>query len=203
MSDSSIIYRLVEHYQYEQEIKKSIFLAHAVPVTSEDQVHEWLEKLRVLEARHNCWAYRIGQKYRSDDDGEPSGTAGRPILQVIEKQNFDQVLILVVRWFGGIKLGAGGLIRAYGGTAAECLRQAPCAEYIPQKTVSILCAFSDHALLKARIAEYDAQIIGEEFGAEVEMKITVPKNAYTALYDRVLDLTRGQAVIIDTEEAEN
>ncbi|EUK18019.1 IMPACT family protein [Commensalibacter papalotli (ex Servin-Garciduenas et al. 2014)] len=196
MSDNTI-YRLIEPYQYEQEIKKSIFLAHAVPVASEEQAQEWLQKLRVPEATHNCWAYRIGQKYRSDDDGEPSGTAGRPILQIIEKQNFDQVLILVIRWFGGIKLGAGGLIRAYGGTAAECLRQAPRAEYIPQKTASILCSFSDHALLKARIVEYDAQIISEEFGAEVEMKITVPEDTYVALYDRVLDLTRGQAVIIE------
>lgn len=196
MSDNTI-YRLIEPYQYEQEIKKSIFLAHAVPVASEEQAQEWLQKLRVPEATHNCWAYRIGQRYRSDDDGEPSGTAGRPILQIIEKQNFDQVLILVIRWFGGIKLGAGGLIRAYGGTAAECLRQAPRAEYIPQKTASILCSFSDHALLKARIVEYDAQIISEEFGAEVEMKITVPEDTYVALYDRVLDLTRGQAVIIE------
>ncbi|CAI3940086.1 YigZ family protein [Commensalibacter papalotli (ex Botero et al. 2024)] len=196
MSDNTI-YRLIEPYQYEQEIKKSIFLAHVVPVASEEQAQEWLQKLRVPEATHNCWAYRIGQKYRSDDDGEPSGTAGRPILQIIEKQNFDQVLILVIRWFGGIKLGAGGLIRAYGGTAAECLRQAPRAEYIPQKTASILCSFSDHALLKARIVEYDAQIISEEFGAEVEMKITVPEDTYVALYDRVLDLTRGQAVIIE------
>ncbi|MDI2091362.1 IMPACT family protein [Commensalibacter oyaizuii] len=199
MDKNNIIYQLTGPYQYKQEIKKSIFLAHAIPVVSEDQVHEWLHKLRVSEATHNCWAYRIGQKYRSDDDGEPSGTAGRPILQVIEKQNFDQVLILVIRWFGGIKLGAGGLIRAYGGTAAQCLRQAPCAEYIPQKTASILCSFSDHALLKARITEYDAQIIAEEFGAEVEMKITVPEDAYNALYDRVLDLTRGQAVVIEAD----
>lgn len=199
MSKDNTIYRLTEPYQYEQEIKKSIFLAHAIPVASEEQAQEWLEKLKVPEATHNCWAYRIGQKYRSDDDGEPSGTAGRPILQIIEKQNFDQVLILVIRWFGGIKLGAGGLIRAYGGTAAECLRQAPRAEYIPQKTASILCSFSDHALLKARIAEYDAQILAEEFAAEVEMKITVPEDAYAALYDRVLDLTRGQAVIMEDD----
>lgn len=197
MSKNNTIYRLIEPYQYEQEIKKSIFLAHAVPVASEEQAQEWLAKLRVTEATHNCWAYRIGQKYRSDDDGEPSGTAGRPILQIIEKQNFDQVLILVIRWFGGIKLGAGGLIRAYGGTAAECLRQAPSAKYIPQKIATILCSFSDYALLKARITEYEAQIFAEAFGAEVEMKITVPEDAYAALYDRVLDLTRGQAVIME------
>ncbi|CAI3935139.1 IMPACT family protein [Commensalibacter communis] len=199
MNTAVTIYRLVEPYQYEKEIKKSVFIAHAVPVLSEEQAHEWLKKLSIPEATHNCWAYRIGQKYRSDDDGEPSGTAGRPILQVIEKQNFDQLLILVIRWFGGIKLGAGGLIRAYSGTAAECLRQAPRTEYIPQKTASILCSFSDYALLKARMAEYDAQIINEEFGAEVEIEITVPEDAYTALYDRILDLTRGQAVIVECQ----
>ncbi|MDI2112821.1 IMPACT family protein [Commensalibacter nepenthis] len=197
MNTADTIYRLVESYQYEKEIKKSIFLAYAIPVASEEQAQEWLQKISVPEATHNCWAYRIGQNYRSDDDGEPSGTAGRPILQVIEKQNFDQLLILVIRWFGGIKLGAGGLIRAYSGTAAECLRQAPRIEYIPQKTASILCSFSDYELLKARMAEYDAQIINEAFGAEVEMKITVPEDAYIALYERVLDITRGQAVIVE------
>ena len=76
------------------------------------------------QATHNCWAYRIGQQYRFSDDGEPGGTAGRPILQAIEGQGFDQVVVVVTRWYGGIKLGAGGLARAYGGCAAECLRLA-------------------------------------------------------------------------------
>ena len=74
------------------------------------------------EATHNCWAYKIGQEYRFNDDGEPGGTAGRPILQAIEGQGMDRVAVLVVRWFGGVKLGAGGLVRAYGGCAANCGR---------------------------------------------------------------------------------
>ena len=76
-------------------------------------------------ATHNCWAYRIGSEYRFSDDGEPAGTAGRPILAAIDGQGCDQVVVVVTRWYGGIKLGAGGLVRAYGGCAAECLRAAP------------------------------------------------------------------------------
>src|SRR3546814_18000784 len=78
----------------------------------------------VPDATHNCWAWRIGDDYRSNDDGEPAGTAGRPILAAIDGQGMDRVVVVVTRWFGGIKLGAGGLVRAYGGTAAECLRRA-------------------------------------------------------------------------------
>lgn len=196
MISKDLIYTLIKPYQFQQEIRKSIFLAHAVPVTSEDQVEKWLEKLKVAEATHNCWAYRMGQKYRSDDDGEPSGTAGRPILQVIERQNFDGVLVLVIRWFGGIKLGAGGLIRAYAGTAAECLRQAPFELYIPKQNLLIVCSFSDYALLRARIMEYGAELLKEEFNAmDVEFRISVPLDQIQNVQDRLMDLTRGQILI--------
>ncbi len=83
-----------------------------------------MQQISNTTATHNCWAYRIGQDYRFNDDGEPGGTAGRPILQAIEGQGVDRVVVVVTRWYGGIKLGAGGLARAYGGTAAECLRLA-------------------------------------------------------------------------------
>lgn len=196
MAAQQTVYILKEPYQFQKEIRKSIFLAHAVPVYSEVQVQEWLKKLMVPEATHNCWAYRMGLHYRCDDDGEPSGTAGRPILQMIEKQNFDHVLLLVVRWFGGIKLGAGGLIRAYGGTAAECLRQAPCEPYIPKQELVLICSFSDYKLVSARIQEYDAMILKEEFNAmDVELNISVPEINVAALIDRVMDLTRGQVLI--------
>ena len=106
------------------EIKHSRFVAHAAPIENEDGAMRVLRDVHVPDATHNCWAWRVGDQYRSSDDGEPAGTAGRPILAAIDGQGFDRIAVVVVRWYGGIKLGAGGLVRAYGGCAAECLRTA-------------------------------------------------------------------------------
>ena len=105
------------------EVKHSRFLAQAAPVVSAEAALAFVAAVSQADATHNCWAYRIGATYRSSDDGEPAGTAGRPILAAIDGQGMDQVVAVVTRWYGGIKLGAGGLVRAYGGAAAECLRR--------------------------------------------------------------------------------
>src|SRR5690606_38702273 len=110
---------------FRQEIKKSRFLAQAAPIADEGEAREFLAQHSDPSANHNCWAWRIGQSYRFSDDGEPSGTAGKPILQAIDGQGLDRTVVVVTRWFGGVLLGCGGLIRAYGGTAASCLLEAP------------------------------------------------------------------------------
>ena len=97
---------------YTLEVKHSRFLVHAAPVATPAAALAYLASVADPAATHNCWAWRIGQEYRSSDDGEPSGTAGRPILAAIDGQGFDQVMAVVTRWYGGIKLGAGGLVRA-------------------------------------------------------------------------------------------
>src|SRR5690242_3615728 len=98
------------------EIKKSRFLAQAAPASSAEAAMAFVDSLRDNGGGHHCWAYRIGQAYRFNDDGEPSSSAGKPILAAIDGQGFDRVVVVVTRWFGGVKLGVGGLIRAYGGT---------------------------------------------------------------------------------------
>ena len=110
---------LADKVVYEEEIQKSRFIAKAAPVASEEEALAFLAENREPEATHNGYAYKIGLLYRFSDDGEPSGTAGKPILHAIEAQGLDRVAVLVVRYFGGVKLGAGGLVRAYGGVAAE------------------------------------------------------------------------------------
>src|SRR3954447_7594427 len=116
---------LAQPVSHTLEVKHSRFIAHAAPIDGAAAALAFLQQVAVADATHNCWAYRHGQDYRSSDDGEPAGTAGRPILAAIDGQGFDRVMVVVTRWFGGIKLGAGGLVRAYGGAAAECLRTAP------------------------------------------------------------------------------
>ncbi|CAL1377534.1 unnamed protein product [Linum trigynum] len=110
---------------FEKEIKKSKFIAVAGPISSEQSAFAFLNQVRDPRATHNCWAYKVGDQFRSNDDGEPSGTAGKPIQSAIESSGIDRVMVVVIRHFGGIKLGTGGLVRAYGGVSAECLRNAP------------------------------------------------------------------------------
>lgn len=101
---------------YQEEIRKSRFLALAAPVSSAAEAQAFIQRASDPSASHNCWAWKVGNQYRSSDDGEPGGTAGRPMLAAIEGQGFDRVAVVVTRWYGGIQLGTGGLARAYGGS---------------------------------------------------------------------------------------
>lgn len=182
---------------FSQEIKKSRFVAIAAPVATEQAAKDFLSAYSDPTATHNCWAWRMGQNYRFSDDGEPSGTAGKPILQAIDGQQLDNVVVLVIRWFGGILLGSGGLMRAYGGTAANCLRLAEKNEVIDLIGFSLACDFSDHALLKARLtAVENLTLAQEEFLADhVLMTGSMPAEARDRMDKLVSDITRGKRAI--------
>jgi putative IMPACT (imprinted ancient) family translation regulator len=114
------MFHLEEQCSFEQIIKKSTFRAVAIPIDTEETARLALQTIATgTGANHNCWAWRIGQAYRFSDDGEPNGTAGKPILAAIDGQSIDCVILVVSRWFGGVLLGTGGLMRAYGGTVPE------------------------------------------------------------------------------------
>ena len=182
---------------FSQDIKKSRFVAIAAPVSTEQAAKDFLREHTDPTANHNCWAWRMGQNYRFNDDGEPSGTAGKPILQAIDGQQIDNVVVLVIRWFGGILLGSGGLIRAYGGTAASCLREAEKTEVFDLIGFSLDCDFSDHALLKARLSAVEnLSLTREEFLADhVAMSGMMPVEARGRLAQLVTDITRGKRAI--------
>lgn len=191
------MYTLERTETFSQDVKKSRFIAHAAPAGSEDEAKAFIAVVSDPSANHNCWAWRIGQAYRFNDDGEPSGTAGKPILQAIDGQALDRVAVVVTRWFGGILLGSGGLIRAYGGTAAACLRSAGKIEIIPRIEGKIVAGFSDLALLKARLcALSDIIILNEEFTATgAVMTIAVPEAIAQQANRLVTDVTGGRAFI--------
>jgi uncharacterized YigZ family protein len=192
---SEALSTLARANSHQEEIRKSRFLAQAAPVESPEQALAFLRGASDPVATHNCWAYRIGQDYRFNDDGEPGGTAGRPILQAIEGQNMDRVAVVVTRWYGGIKLGAGGLVRAYGGTAAECLRRAERVPIVAMATLALSCGFADLALLKARLHELDAGIVSETFtGQGADLQLTLPVTRVDEAIIRIADLTRGEAI---------
>jgi len=177
----------------QQDVRKSRFLARAAPVESVDAALAFFARVREPDATHNCWAYRIGASYRFNDDGEPGGTAGRPILQAIDGQAIDHVAVVVARWFGGIKLGAGGLVRAYGGAAAECLRLAAKSPLVERVVVVVRCDFAAAGALRSRLAEYEAAKREERADADgVELAIELPAARLDALTQLVRDLTRGR-----------
>lgn len=180
--------------RHEEIIKKSRFLALAAPVASAEEAVAFLAAHHVPEATHNCWAYRIGQEYRFNDDGEPGGTAGRPILQAIEGQQCDRVAVLVIRWFGGVKLGSGGLVRAYGGVAAQCLRLADKVEIVEEALLDCACPFSEVALLQSRFASHGVRVVEEVFDAEgANWVLAVPKGQAAPVAAMIIDITRGRA----------
>ena len=191
-------FTLASEAKLSQDIRKSRFLAQAAPVDTPDAALAFIARVSERDATHNCWAYRIGTQYRFNDDGEPAGTAGKPILQAIDGQALDRVAVVVTRWFGGIKLGAGGLVRAYGGCAAECLRLAEKRPLIARVGVFVHCDFAAASALHARLADYDAEKRGERFdedGAVIEIEL--PQAEVDALKAFVRDLTRGRGRIED------
>ena len=176
------------------EVKHSRFLAQAVPTTSAEEAQSALAALGDPTATHNCWAWRVGAQYRSSDDGEPAGTAGRPILAAIDGQGCDQVLVVVTRWYGGIKLGAGGLVRAYGGAAAECLRRAGRRPLIALSEIDITCPFADLGAVHAALNAIDAAKLDECFDAEgAVLRVRLPAEHADALALRLRDATRDRA----------
>lgn len=184
---------LASPWRHEEDIRKSRFLAQAAPVDSAAEALAFVEAVGDATATHNCWAYRIGDAYRFNDDGEPGGTAGRPMLQAIDGQGCDRVVVVVTRWYGGIKLGAGGLARAYGGTAAECLRLAPRVAIVAMGRLFMHCDFADIALFTARIREMDGTIEQETFVADgAELTVLAPLDRLDAIAARLVDLSRGR-----------
>ena len=186
----------------EIEVRKSRFLAQASPVDDTDAALAFLGAARDDNATHNCWAYRVGTSYRFSDDGEPAGTAGRPILAAIEGQGCDRVMLVVTRWFGGTKLGAGGLVRAYGGAAAECLRRAVRVPLVDHVHLTIACGFEHAGAVHQSIAQHAAMKLAERYDSDgLQLDLQVPRDRLPALQNALRDATRGQVrVLIANDE---
>ena len=174
------------------EVKKSRFQAFAVPVKSEQAVKDFLESYRDHTTTHQCWAWKIGHNVRFNDDGEPSGTAGRPILAVIEGQNLTNVLILVNRWYGGVKLGTGGLARAYGGCASQAIQLAERIELIATQSVQLHCEFGELAKIEYELAQLDIAFQAEYLADGVLMTAEMTDDQIEVINPFLQNLTRGR-----------
>jgi uncharacterized YigZ family protein len=180
-----------------QEIKKSRFVALAAPIDSEAAAKTFLAANADPTANHNCWAWRLGQSYRFNDDGEPGGTAGKPILQAMDGQGLDRLVVVVTRWFGGVLLGSGGLIRAYGGTAALCLRSADKTPLIEKSLGQIDCLFTDLARLQSRLGTIPGvEILAQTFtDTGARLTLSFPTADAQMLAQLVNDFTSGKSAL--------
>ncbi|XP_075653970.1 uncharacterized protein LOC142624317 isoform X2 [Castanea sativa] len=152
-----------ERVSFEKEIKKSKFIAIAGPISDEQSAFSFLSQVRDPRATHNCWAYKVGDQYRSNDDGEPSGTAGKPIHSAILSSGIDRVMVVVIRYFGGIKLGTGGLVRAYGGVTSECLRNAPTCVVKSKVPMGVEIPFDLLGILYHQLQSFQIEDIKQDY----------------------------------------
>lgn len=186
---------------FEEEIKKSRFQALAAPIESEQDVKDFLAIHYDATTTHQCWAWKIGHNVRFNDDGEPSGTAGRPILATIEGNDLTNVIVLVNRWFGGVKLGTGGLVRAYGGCAGQCLLQAPKIELIEKKMVAFNCHFNEWAIFQYELQHHQIEFTESYHADGVSVSAKLQVHQIEPLAQKIQDVTRGrEALKIENED---
>ncbi|MBR0462450.1 MAG: YigZ family protein [Erysipelotrichaceae bacterium] len=179
-------------------IEKSRFIAYLKPVFSEDEYREYLKEIRKrhYDATHVCSALICGNIKRSSDDGEPSGTAGVPILNVLEKKGLDNTCCLVVRYFGGIKLGTGGLVRAYGGACQEALKEAVIVEDISYPKYQLKLPY-DTANKLDSILTRNTYLLEREYGEDVTITFVLKDESVLA---KIEELTKGLKPMMIGEE---
>jgi uncharacterized YigZ family protein len=188
---------------FEEEIKKSRFQAFATPVESEQEVKDFLEAYRDTTTTHQCWAWKIGHNVRFNDDGEPSGTAGRPILATIEGNELTNVLVLVNRWYGGIKLGTGGLVRAYGSCAGQCLVLAEKIELIEKKKVFFRCNFSEWAIFQYELNQKQIDYQEDYTADGVDVIAQMQKHQIEPFALKIQDISRGREALKIIDEPQD
>lgn len=187
-------YTLAFPVQSETEIKKSRFLGFVIPVSDRDAAMAELRRLRDAHpaAAHVCWALMAGGQSGMSDDGEPSGTAGRPVLEVLRHHELDGVFAAVVRYYGGIKLGAGGLVRAYTDAVAAALMQAKRVERIAHAELEIECDYADEARVRRWMEQQNHVLADCSHGATVHLSIRLPVTAADAAKEALCNLTQGR-----------
>jgi uncharacterized YigZ family protein len=192
----------------EIEVKKSRFIATAAPVFSVEDAKEFIQRIKTefSDASHNVPAYQIGfgpsTTAHCNDDGEPSGTAGRPMLAVVQGSGLGDVAVVVTRYFGGTKLGTGGLVRAYTEATQAVLTKLPLAEKVPTHLVMLAIPYSHLERLRLLIEKHNGRLLDEEFAADVTITAQFTVETFPDFQKALLEMTHGtlQAEIIETDE---
>lgn len=189
------VYSLSAPVHAELDIRKSRFIAIVAPVQDRDAAMRMVMQLREQHraASHVCWALMAGGQSGMSDDGEPSGTAGRPMLEVLRHHDLDGVLAAVVRYYGGIKLGAGGLVRAYTDAVAAALKQARLIEHVAMSRLDLRLAYADEARVRRWIEQQGYDLLSASHDDDVRMTVQLPAADAGRACGLLRDLTQGRA----------
>ncbi|UAA39403.1 YigZ family protein [Paraneptunicella aestuarii] len=179
MSDSPYLIP-AESLIFEEEIKKSRFITYLAHTPGVDAAKQFIEEMKEKhkDARHNCWAYVAAKPNDStfwgcSDDGEPSGTAGRPMLAQLSGSGIGEISAVVTRYFGGVKLGTGGLVKAYGGGVKQALELLQTTEKIPQQEMLIRCDYDHVSLVEHLCQEFSADILDRQYTDHIEISVSL------------------------------
>ena len=188
----------------ELEEKKSRFIANTLPISSQEEALEFIEKTKkkYWDARHNCYAYVLGDHHeiqRFSDDGEPGGTAGKPMLDVLLGENIHNMVVVVTRYFGGTLLGTGGLVRAYSGAAKEGLFNSVILEKLQGRQILLQTNYSDLGKIQYLLMNNQIPILSEDYGADVCFEVLVPLEQEKHITELLIDGTNGRITILPSE----
>ena len=191
-----------EDGQVQEEIKKSRFICHAKRVYSEEEARDFITAIKKehYKATHNCSAFIVGERSeikRTNDDGEPSGTAGVPMLGVLENHNLTNVCVVVTRYFGGIKLGAGGLIRAYAGSIALAVKEIGIIEIKEQAGIAIQMSYAQYQEYSNFLREHKLTEIETNFTDQIDTIIYVDKEEKENIKSALVEFFNGKVTLTD------
>ncbi len=196
-------YRTIkEDVQVQEEIKKSRFICHAKRVYSEEEARDFITAIKKehYKATHNCSAFIVGERSeikRTSDDGEPSGTAGIPMLGVLENHNLTNVCVVVTRYFGGIKLGAGGLIRAYAGSVALAVKEIGIIEIKEQAGIQIHMTYAQYQEYVNFLKEHNLIELATSFTDQVDTMIFIDKEKKDGIKADLIEFFNGKVTLTD------
>lgn len=191
-------------HRVDQTIERSRFICTLERVASAEEAQDFVREMNTEfpDATHNCWAYVAGTPGSTDrigmsDDGEPHGTAGRPMLTVLLHSGVGEIAAVVTRYYGGTKLGTGGLARAYGGAVQLALESMPRAERVEYAELTVVIGYANISALQQMLSRFEAEVVTHEYGADVRYVLRAPVMQVTALESALRDATRGQARFSD------
>lgn len=189
---------------FEQIIKKSRFIAYVAHAPAPEAAHDFIDSIRsdYPDARHVCWAFLAGAPNNTtnvscSDDGEPGGTAGKPMLNVLRHSEIGEIVAVVVRYFGGIKLGTGGLVRAYSGSVSEALKILPTQLQVDFLSVSLQCGYALEDSVRHLLKQFSVEITTAEYDELLTLSCQCPREVWPELQQRLADVGRGQIAMTD------
>lgn len=190
-------------HRVEEKIRRSHFITTLAPASTVDEARAFIRDIRAEfdSANHNCWAYLVGPpgstaQVGMSDDGEPHGTAGRPMLNVLTHSGVGDVAAVVTRYFGGVKLGKGGLARAYSGGVKAALEGMQRVEKTSRSSLKVVIGYSSVTLFQRMLPEYEAEIVAQQFAVDVSYELLMPDRYIEGFTVRLADLTNGQGRVL-------